>query len=246
MKEIRMAWVLLPLLVAMSGAATCMGRQDSLDGHAAETQRKGVLLWFGDQGTVTLDGKSIDPARWKDSWRAALAQATQRPVRVGADDGVPYARVHEAYTEAWQSRARDAGYAIDRQGRSVPLSELTHADIATPPGPHILAIAVDGRVAWDGVAVGEPGLDQWMKQQVMPKLPQDRFVALIELKIDPLTPYGTVKRFLTIFAAGGSYRVASFEESDIVARKLMPLPPVLHIPPPGSNCGRLPPGVSCQ
>ena len=71
-------------------------------------------------------------------------------------------------------------------------------------------------------------------------------MALIELKIDPHTPYGTVKRVLNIFAAGGSYRVASFEESETIARKLMPLPPALPIPPPGSNCGRLPPGASCQ
>ena len=163
-----MAWVLIPLLVAMSGMAACMGRQDGQDGHVAETQRKALLLWFGDQGTVTLDGKPIDPARWKESWRAALTP--QRPVRVGADDGVPYARVREAYAEAWQSRIRDAGYAIDRQGRSVAFSELTHADVATPPGPHVLAVAADGRLAWDGAAIEERGLDQWMKQQVMPKL----------------------------------------------------------------------------
>lgn len=241
-----MAWVLILLLVAISLAATVIGRGGSEDGHAVETPRRELLLWFGSKGEVTLDGKPVDPDNWKEPWRAALAVGRQRQALIGADDDVPYARLHEAYAAARQSRVREAGYALDRQGRAVVLTELTQADVSTQPGPHVLAIEADGRLTWDGTTVEQHGLGRWMKQQVMPKLAQDHFVALVELRVDPRTPYGRVKQLLNAVAEGGPPRIASYEESETVARKLLPLPPVQKVPPPGSGCPSPPPGITCQ
>lgn len=230
-----MGWGLIVVLLA--GGILAVGLGHSARRHANQTtQPQPVLLWFGAGGIVHIDERKSLLTHWQDNWRLALGLNAGAPVRVGADDGVPYALVEEALAEAWRRDMPDVGYAIDRDGQGLALSRLVAADILPPPGPHVLSVEADGRMALDDTPVDERALREWLKASAAPGYPRGAGTA-IELKVGEGVTYGSIKPVLAMLAASMPRRIADFAQGSVLARQLMP-PPVEH-PIPIPNCPQM-------
>lgn len=235
-----MAWGLIVLLLVVGGLAIGLGH--SVSQRAEETaQPRPILLWFETGGIVDIDERRSRLTRWQDPWRLALVLNPQAPVRIGADDSIPFAVVDEAMAEAWRQRMPDIGYAIDQNGQALVLSRLVPADIQ-PPGPHILSIDADGRMTLDDTPVDERAIGEWLKLSAVPGYPRGAGTP-IELKVDQLTTYGSVRRVLTVLAANGPRRIVDFGQGSKLVRQLQPAPPEHPIATP--NCPQ-PSKLACR
>lgn len=224
--RIRMIWVLPMLLLALSFVAIWLVRTNAPAGYIADTGRNEIELWFGDNGLVLLDGQLFKRPTWKERWTRALEKSRGTPVRIGADEDVPYALVHEAYAESWQRGFHDAGYEFDPQGHFVALSELTRSDVTPRAGePIVLEMNAQGQMAWLGIVINESQLCGAVRV-VAANFPRVPYLALIGLKIDPQTPYGLVRRMLSTISKVPPYRVATFEERETTLHVWLPLPPL--------------------
>lgn len=225
-----MGWCLIVVLLAGGVLAVVLGH--SARRHAEETvQPQPIVLWFGAGGIVHIDERQSLLTHWQDNWRLALGLNAGAPVRVGADDSVPYALVEEALAEAWRRDMPDIGYAIDQDGRTLPLSRLMPADVLSPPGPHVLAVGADGQMAFDDMTIDGRVLGEWLKVSAAPGYPRGAGTPL-ELKVDPAATYGSVRPALTALAASQPRRVADFAQGDALVRQLLPSPPEHPIPIP--------------
>ncbi|NKJ19687.1 hypothetical protein [Dyella sp. SG609] len=230
-----LGWGLIVVLLA--GGILAVGLGHSARRHADRTaQPQPVLLWFGADGVVHIDERKSLLTHWQDNWRLALGLNSGVPVRVGADDGVAYALVEEALGEARRRGMPDIGYAVDRNGQALALSSLTPADVLPPPGPHVLSIEVDGRMALDDTPLDGRALGEWLKLSAAPGYPRGADTP-VELKVDPAATYGSVRPVLAALAAGKPRRIADFEQGSALVRQLVPVPVEHPIPIP--NCPQM-------
>lgn len=229
-----LGWCLIVVLLV--GGVLAVGLGHSARRHAEETaQPQPILLWFGADGTAHIDDRVSLLTHWQDNWRLALGLNPEVPVRVGADDSVPYAQVLEALAEASRKGRPDLGYAIDQDGQALVLSRLVPADLQ-PPGPHVLAVGADGQMALDDAPIDGRALSEWLKVSAAPAYPRGAGTP-IELKVDPSATYGSVRPLLAALAAGRPRRIADFEQGSALARQLQP-PPQEH-PIPIPNCPQM-------
>lgn len=221
------AWGVIVLLLIASALAVGLGHSWRRQADEA-VQVRSLVLWFEASGAIQIDGHRSRPARWQDAWRLALGLDPRVSVRVGADDGVPFALVHEAFAEAWRQHVADVGYAVDQDGQELVLSRLARADLQ-PPGPHVLSVEADGRMALDDTPVDERAVGEWLKLSAAPGYPRGAGT-LVELKVDQDVSYGSIRRLLAMLAASGPRRIADSGQSAELAREWLPPPPVQPIP----------------